>query len=167
MTIKIGDLFEIPLSGNRIAIGHYVFYDHKNGPLIQIFDYFADAGKANLADAVLKSYLFPPVITGLKAAIRAGIWQVVGKKPVIDFVYPKFISPVWADKTGVVINWFLYDGQSWFKLGPILPVENKELELLIVWHPNHIVDRLETGNLPYPYDEIIANNKFTPGSKGR
>jgi hypothetical protein len=160
--VKVGDLFEITLSNERCAIGHFVYRDKNNGPFIQVFNYIADKKDFNLEKAIQAKYIFPPVITGLGAAIRTGLWQIVGKKPVNDFVYPKFISTFWNDKTGEVTNWFLYDGSSYEKLGPILPVEYKNLEYLVVWSPYDINYRIETGEIPFPYGDLIKNNRFTP-----
>lgn len=162
MRIKIGDLFEIPLADGRKALGHYVYYDSKNGPFIQVFDYITEDAHVNITEAINKPYLFPPVITGLNAAIRTGLWRVIGKKPVTDFIHPMFISSFWDHKTGEVINWFLYDGTNYIKLGPTLPVEYKGLEQLVVWSPYDIIERIETGKITFPFDELVENNKFTP-----
>lgn len=116
MKIRVADLFEITLSDNRKAIGHYVYFDDKNGPFIQVFDYIVQNTAVNVNDAILRPYLFPPVITGLHGAIRRGFWKVIGKQPITKFEYPKFISSFWDDKNGEVINWFLYDGANYFKL---------------------------------------------------
>lgn len=160
--VKVGDLFKITLSNGRCAIGHYVFRDKNNGPFIQVFNYIADKEDLNLEKAIQSEYMFPPVITGLGAAIKAGLWQIVGKKKVDNFVYPKFISTFWNDKTGEITNWFLYDGSSYERLGSILPVEYKNLEYLVVWSPYDIIDRIETGEVPFPYGDMIKNNRFTP-----
>lgn len=163
--IRVGDLFEITLSNERCAIGHYVYRDKNNGPFIQVFDYIAYKDKFNLEEAIQAKYMFPPVITGLGAAIRTGLWYIVGKKMVKDFIYPKFISTFWNDKTGEVTNWFLYDGVNWIRIGPFLPDEYKSLEYLVVWSPYDVIDRVETGIIPFPYGEMIRNNKFTPSAQ--
>lgn len=163
--VKVGDLFEITLTNERCAIGHFVYRDKNNGPFIQVFKYISDKKDFNIEKAIHANYMFPPVITGLGAAIRTGLWQIVGKKTVNDFVYPKFISAFWDDKTGKVTNWFLYNGSSYEKLGPILPVEYKNLEYLVVWSPHDIIYRIETGEIPFPYGDMIKNNRFTPISR--
>lgn len=165
MIIKVGDLFEITLSNQRKAVGHHVYWDTKNGPFIQVFDYIAEKDFFNVDDALTQPYMFPPVITGLKAAVRTGLWPVIGKKPVENFKYPKFISSHWNDKTGEVQLWFLYNGNSFSRLGPILPEKYRTLEYLVVWSPYAIIDRIETGSIPFPYGEMIRNNKFTPRVK--
>lgn len=66
--IRVGDLFEIPLSDGRKAYGQHIFKD-KMGPLIQVF---AIITYQNIVPEQLKSAkpLFRPVITGLFAAIK-------------------------------------------------------------------------------------------------
>ncbi len=163
--IKVADLFEITLSNDKKAIGHYVFRDKQNGPLIQVFDYIANKDAVRIEDAVKKPYLFPPVITGLNAAVRTGLWPIIGKKAVINFVYPKFISSHWNINTGEVKNWFLYDQKGFTSLGPALPEEFKDLEYLVVWSPFDVISRIETGIIPYPFGDMIKNNRFTIGKK--
>lgn len=164
--IKPGDLFRIPLSDEGYAIGHYVYWDQHNGPFIQVFDHIAPKGELDIDEVRNRKYLFPPVITGLMAAIKKGVWEIVGYEPVRGFVYPNFISAFWDQRTGEVINWFLYNGSSYTKLGPVLPLEYKILEVLVVWSPYDIAYRVETGNIPFPYGEMIKNNRFTPIALG-
>ncbi len=162
MLVNVGDLFEITLSDKRKAIGHYVHWDEKYGPFIQVYDYIRNKEDLNIEEVINTGYLFPPIITGLKAAVRSGLWSVVGKKPITEFRYPKFLRSHWNDKTGVVRNWFLFDGVNTFSLGPVLPEEYKKLEYLVVWSPYDVIYRIETGKIPFPFGEMIRNNKFTP-----
>jgi hypothetical protein len=164
--MRIGDLFDIPLSGGRVAIGHFVYWDKNNGPFIQVFDYFVPKEKLNIEDAVQNEYLFPPIITGLNAAIRVGLWHKIGKKPVLDFKYPGFISCYWDEKTGEVYKWFLINGIEEKSLGLLLSEEFKSLEFLAVWSPYQIIERIETGIIPFPFGEMIKYNKFTPVNQG-
>jgi hypothetical protein len=166
--VRVGDVFEIPLSDGRKAFGHYVFRDEKEGPLIQVFDLITE-GEVQ-PEKVLERLkqakpLFPPVITGVFAAVRTGLWRVIGRMPVQGFVYPKFISTFWDDKTGKARVWFLYDGEKDVSLGLKLPEEYKQLEFLVVWSPYDVVYRIETGEYPYPYGDLIRYNKYTPKSK--
>jgi Immunity protein 26 len=163
--VKVGDIFEIPISENRKAYGHFVFKDKSNGPMIQVFDLISDKGTFIVQDVINNGYLFPPVVTGLNAAIRVGMWRIVGKLPIIDFVYPRFVSAVWDYKSGEVKNWFLWDGEKFNLIGSHLLEEYKSLEYLVVWSPYDIVYRIETGLYPYPYGEMIKNNRFTPIQK--
>jgi hypothetical protein len=152
--IKIGDVFEISLSDGCIAYGQYVFKDQKMGPLVQIFDVITK-DKIEITNLKNAKLLFPPVITGVFAAIKSEFWKVVGHLPVENFVYPKFISAHYNEKTWVAHNWFLWDGEKYTRLGSKLPVEYSKLEYLLVWDPRNLVHRIETGE--NPYDKLKMN----------
>lgn len=149
---KMGDIFEIPLSDGRRAFGQYVFFDDKNGPLIQIFGFMKRPGEdLDLQQLVSGPQLFPPVITGLFAAIRSGLWRVVGHLPVRDFHYPGFVSALYNERTEKYSTWYLWDGHTFHALGSDLPQQYQQLERLVVWHPLSLVRRIETGDNPYAY----------------
>jgi hypothetical protein len=160
--VKIGDIFEISLSDDRKAYGHYVFSDKNNGPIICVFDKITKKNNIIINELVDGNPLFPPVITGLAAAIRSGIWRIIGNIPVTNFVYPKFVSTLWDQKSGEASMWFVWDGEKYTKIGKSLTEELKILEFLVVWSPYDIVERIETNKYPYPYGDLIKYNKFTP-----
>jgi hypothetical protein len=159
--ITIGSIFEIPLSDRRFAYGQYVFKDTKMGPIVKIFDLISDTQIQFEQFDVVKP-LFPPIITGLFAAIRSGMWKVIGKKAVEGFVYPNFISTFFNEKNGEAGVWFLWDGSKSVRLGTQLPEKYKNLEYLMVWNPPDVVKRIETGEYPFPFRELILENKFIP-----
>ncbi|MDD5760084.1 MAG: Imm26 family immunity protein [Desulfobulbaceae bacterium] len=157
------DVFEIPLSSGKRAYGQYVFMD-KYGPMVQVFDLITE--ERTPIDALRNAKpLFPPVITGLHAAIRAGLWEKIGKLPVENFSHPKFVTTLFNAKTGKAGIWSLYDGVESKRIGSTLPDELKELEFLMVWSPYDVVHRIETGEYPFPFRELIIHNMYTPRSK--
>lgn len=161
--IKIGDIFEIPLKERLKAYGQYIYKDKEQGPLIQVFDSIVEETTPfNISKIHTTKALFPPVITGLFAAVRTGLWRVVGNLPIEDFVYPKFVSAYYDEKTGEAYQWFIWDGQEYIRLGSILSNDHKNKEYLIGWSPHDIVYRIETGKYPYPYGDLIKHNKFRP-----
>jgi hypothetical protein len=131
------------------------------GPIIQVFDLFSDS-KIRAQEFETAQPLFPPIFTGLFAAIRTGLWSIVGKSGIKDFVYPNFVSTLYDQKTGKARTWFLWDGNKSIPLGLQLPDEYKKLEYLVVWSPYDVVKRIETGEYLYPYRELIMNNEFVP-----
>lgn len=159
--ITVGDIFDIPLTDGRRALGQYVFSDEKYGPLIQVYDLITEE-PINIVQLKAASPLFPPVITGLFAAIRNGIWNVVGHLPIADFGYPCFVSAHYDQRTGRVHYWYLWDGKRPRPIGPRLPEKHKQLEYLVVWSPHDVVHRIETGEYPYPYGDLKTKNEFTP-----
>ena len=159
--IGIGDIIEMPLSNGRKVFGQYVFMDKKMGPLVQVFDLITEhpIQLEQLKDA---KALFPPVITGLFAAIRTKLWHVIGHLPVEGFVYPKFVSTFYNEKNGKAGVWFMWDGEKSIRIGDKLSPEYKKLEYLVVWDPHDVVHRIETKEYPYPYGDLIQRNAFTP-----
>lgn len=161
--IKIGDIFEIPLKDSKKTYGQYIYKDIKQGPIIQVFDLIINEDiPLNISDLIFAKPLFPPIITGLQAAIRVGLWHVIGKMDVKNFTYPKFVSAYYNEKTGEAYKWFVWDGEKYDQIGSKLPNELKNLEYLIVWSPYDVIYRIETGHYPFPYGDLIMNNKFIP-----
>jgi hypothetical protein len=154
--LKVGSIFEIPLSDGRRTFGQYVFRDKNNGPLIQVFDYF-DSSNVDAEQIARSKPLFPPIVTGLFAAIRTGMWNIVGFVPVTNFVYPRFISTLWG-RDGKASKWFLWNGDEWIDLGDELLEEYKNLEFLIVYSPIDVVKRIETG--VNGYRKLIETNNY-------
>lgn len=161
--MKLGDIVEIPLSNGRKAYGQYVFWDKNMGPLLQIFDLIVVSNHTiDLEEIENAKPLFPPVITGLFAAVKSGLWKVVGNLPIRGFEYPGFISTFYDDKTGKARTWFLWNGSESIRLGDRLPEKYKNMEYLVIWSPFDVADRIETGEYPYPYGDLIRFNKFKP-----
>ncbi len=160
LTIKIGDIFEIPISNNKKAFGQYIHYDKQQGPLIQVFDYIVNGDeKLDLDKIVQSKILFPPIIVGLFAAVKKNLWSVVGNKNVENFIYPGFISTLRNPKTNEATIWFYWDGNEWTKLGEKLNDRYKKKEFLAVYSPYDIPERIETGKKPY--EELILTNKLS------
>lgn len=149
--LRLGDIVEIPLSNGQRAFCQYAHRD-KMGPIVRVFDLIAEAGDEiaieHFKDANL---LFRPVITGLFAAVRTGLWKVIGHLPVSDFQYPDFISALYNPETGKYGNWYLWNGVEDILIGGELPQTYHHLERLVVWHPISLAERIETGDNPYAY----------------
>ena len=82
-----------------------------------------------------------------------------------NFVYPNFIATEYNEKTGKASIWFLWNGERYLRIGPELPEKYKELEYLMVWSPYDVVHRIEIGEYPFPYRDLIMHNEFTPRTK--
>lgn len=160
--VKVGSIFEIPLSGQRFAYGQYLCRD-KMGPIIQVFKIISPQ-RPGLEEILSSGLMFPPIITGLSAAIKSGLWTVIGFKKITSFEYPGFISTFENEQTGEATIWYYWDGKQSIRLGPVLPDEYKTKEYLMVWSPYDVVHRIETGEYPFPYNDLILYNRFTPRS---
>lgn len=161
--LRIGDVVEIPLSDQRKAYAQYIIRD-RMGPIIQVFKYI-HIMRPEL-DLILNSgALFPPVITGLSAAVKTGFWKKIGSKKVEDICYPGYVSTLYDQKTGKATIWYYWDGKKSIRLGPDLPEEYKTKEYLMVWDPHDVVHRIETGEYLFPYKDLILYNTYTPRSR--
>lgn len=157
---RIGDIFKIPLSDGRNAFGQYILQS-KMGPLIQVYEILS-VDEVDLDEIINSKLLFQPVIVGLFAAIKNEIWSVVGNKAVILKEHPRFITTNWNEKTGEAGIWVIWNGESYSNIGPVLPNAVKRYEFLVIWPPQMITKRIETGKVPFPFGELIRDNKFTP-----
>lgn len=150
--VQIGDVFEIPLSDGRKAFGQYVYRDEQKGPIVRIFDVVVENDmELDICSLENAGLLFPPVITGVFAAVRTGLWQKVGNLPSDDFQYQNFISRVYDPNGTLRGPWFLWNGEHSRELGYDLPPEYRNLEFLIVWNPINLTRRIETGENYYTY----------------
>lgn len=148
--LKIGDIFEIPLADGRKAYSQYIFYDKNSlGPLIQVLNLIIDQKENASLEKIKKAKaLFPPVFTGLFAAVRIGLWKVTYNLPIKNFVYPKFITGL-PDKNGKILMWFFIDSNNkTIKIGKTLPEKYKKLEIKVGWDPRVLAKRIETGINP-------------------
>lgn len=144
--VKVGDIIEIPLSDGRKAYGQYVFKDEKQGPLLQVFNLITK-DRPELEVILNSELLFPPVFTGLMAAVHRGLWTVIGYKEVENFIYPNFIAHA-HDKSVTNAPYYLWDGKEYKLLGKELPEEFNKLEQLVVWNPPMVTERIESGKIP-------------------
>jgi len=149
--VKVGDVFEIPLSDGKKAYGQFVYDDKQMGPLVRVFDLTThdvidvDGLMCKLQEA---GVLLGPLFTGVYAAIRTGLWRVIGHLPVKGFVYPGFLM-VFYEGERVLGPWRLWNGEKEIVLGRRLPDEYKNREMLAVWAPSDVAERIETGENPY------------------
>lgn len=148
-SIKKGTVFLITLTDGRYAYGQYLDKS-KMGPLVRIFDVITE-NEIDPAELQGASLMFPPVITGLFAAIKSGLWKVTGSFPVKDFEFPNFISARHDSKAKRVGIWYLWNGKDFLPLGNALPKQYKNLEQLIVWEPHNLMRRIEEGENPYSF----------------
>lgn len=153
--IRVGDVFEIPLSDGRRAYGRYYHRDPKQGPIIEVFNVMAD-NKVDVSSLRGAKRLFPPLIAGLFVAIREGIWKVVGHLPIENFRYPGFISAHYGGEPLRAQEWFFWDGFNYIKLGERLPKEYQGYEYLAGWAPADVVRRIETGYYPSHLAQLLA-----------
>lgn len=165
--LKTGDILQLPLSDGTYAVAQIVLLDFTKGapmnPLIRVVKgrYHLDE-KIDLDKVDLTDQLFPPILTGVGGAVKAGFWQKIGHRPVENFKYPAFISTIWSQDTGEAGTWYLRDESGTYTLGEELQKELKNLEFDIILDPHDVNTRIETGEITFPFRDLIIHNRFTP-----
>jgi len=158
---KVGDIYCIPLSNNRCAICQYV-YDDRTGPMIRVLkQIFRKDQEINLNDLNPEELLFPPIITGLGAAINKMGWKRIGFLPIESFEYPCFVTAYYDFLSGKARRWFLWKENHEVELGNELPRKYIDCEYMMVWSPQDVVKRIETGWYFPKYKEMMEKNYFT------
>ena len=144
---RVGDILRIPLGCGTFAYAHYVEFGERNGAIIRVYNRTAptDPTDEELRDSDL---MFPPVIAGIFAATRTGRWSVVRNRPVSEYKHPLFIND-YTDKEGRVTDWWLINGSTESRLGPILPTEYRQLEPEAVWPAEWIEERIRDRTHPF------------------
>ncbi len=144
---KVGDVYEIQLSGGNKAYAQYIYEDRAYGSLICVFDLISTED-ASLNVILSSPQRFPPVISDISRGIRDNIIKPIGRAVVLQFNYPGFV--VWKedDRNRKPASWYLWDGNDFYRLASELPKKFRRLEYLRVWSAQEIVERIETGRLP-------------------
>lgn len=156
--VKLGDVFEIPLTDGRKAYGQYV-YRESGGPIMRIFDYFTLPGeKPDLQEIDTKKLIFPPVYAGIMGAVRANAWKVIGELPFDDYKFEGFLNFIPEIGTNKIKLWALWDGETSHDLGSSLPKKYVKFETTAVYPADLIVERIETGFNMFDYPK--KHNRF-------
>lgn len=172
VNLKTGDVLLIPLSETEAAIAQLVYHETNQRsvftPLIRVIKgtFPNDEALIDLDEIDLTDQLFPPICTGVGAAVREGLYKKIGNQPVENFTYPKFISTNYLDD-GLANIWYLSDDKSTEIIGETLPEQYKSLEYEVVLSPFDVIDRIISGEITFPYGDLIKYNKFTPRHKRR
>lgn len=155
--VKIGDVFQIPLSDERKAYGQYVFQDKKNGPIIRVFDYFTKKDeKEDIQKIDTSKLLFLPVYASVYWAVKEHGWTVVGSLSVDDYQFSGFLNfmpsfPPNPDGGTKVKSWFFWDGEKDIELGGELSKKYLDYESTGVYPADLIAERIETGFNAFEY----------------
>jgi hypothetical protein len=144
---KVGDVVEVP-TDKGLAYAHFTHKDPQWGSLLRVLPGLFTARPATFTDLVLKDAIFVSFFP-LQAALNRGIFEVVTNCPVppkaADF--PLFRAPGWADKTGKVLDWWLWDGQKSWQIGT-LTEEQRELPIKEVINDTLLIERIQDGWTP-------------------
>ena len=142
--IKIGDLVEVPTSRGLF----YAQYTHSNpeyGTLIRVLDGVYSERPQDihfLAQSPTRFVLF----CFLQSAVNRGAWKVIGNASVPGHSrqFPLFRSGLADPLTGVVKDWWLWDGNTAWRVGS-LHKEQFRLPERGIWTDALLIERLESG----------------------
>lgn len=135
ITVKVGDILEIPLDSGKRLIAQYLFKDKQNGDLVLLKNLVLSANQLFDIESFEKSEaLFRPVITSVFAAVKYHNWKIIGTKQVKNFEYPEFVY-------GYPGNWRLWNGDKYVDIGETIPKEYINYEKLMSYSPDLIVER--------------------------
>lgn len=95
------------------------------------------------------------------------MWKKIGHRPVENFSYPCFLSTFYNQTTGEAGIWYLIDENGSYYIRPELPEEFKGFEFEVALHPKHLIERIETGMIAFPYGNLIKYNRFVPTTQPR
>lgn len=170
VVLKNGDIILIPLSEEKVAIGQLIYWKIEPkqllNPLLRIVEGVFDIDTLDLNTIDITREMFPPIATGVRAAVRSGMWKKTGNLPTGSVPYPTFVSTFYRDD-GTARDWWITDGNGSRLIGPELPEKYKKCEFEVVLNPPDVVERIRTGQITFPYGDLIKDNKFTPISKPR
>jgi hypothetical protein len=144
---KIGDIIEIP---TKIGLAYAQYtHDHpRRGALLRVFDQIFESRPADW-ERVSQGVVRYPVFFPLTAAVRRGIFEIVGHSEVTgaNKIFPLFRDGVPEPGTTKVSRWWLWDGEKDWWVGELTPEQGK-LPIDGIWTDLLLVERIEGGWVP-------------------
>ena len=146
--IRIGDVVEIP---TRVGL-FYAQYTHRNpeyGPLIRVLDCLHATRPQDIESLALSPTRYV-LFSFLQSAINQGLFEVVGNCPVPEHAsrFPVFRSGLADPETGIVKDWWLWDGENSWRVGALSVEQRKLSEERGIWTNALLIERLEAGWSP-------------------
>lgn len=147
MRPRIGDVFEIETSRGLA----YLQYTHRHdqfGELVRVLPETYASRPPRLEDVMARKerfYIFFPV----GGAARQGLVARVGNYPIPEWAR-NFPLMRWAgleSRSGEVKDWWLFDGQKEWWVGPLRP-EHHDLSLVEIWNPAALTQAIADGWSP-------------------
>lgn len=135
----VGDVFAIPISGDRFAFGRVMLLDKRHGMLIEVFAKTSES-KAFDRSVVESGRLFQPLIlSGGDASLKSWRWTVVRSDP--TYTRPdeplEFVSPHPSGEC-----WCAVDLERKI-LRIVSPEERKTMISGHLWSPKNVEDHIE------------------------
>ena len=140
--LRIGDVVEIPTRSGFF----YAQYTHSNpeyGTLIRVLEGVYPQRSHDLPALGLSATRYV-LFCFLQSAVNRGLWTVIGNCPVPESSqhFPLFRSGLNDPVTGVVKDWWLWDGNTAWRVGE-LSKEQSSLPERGIWTDALLLERLE------------------------
>jgi hypothetical protein len=145
--VRIGDILEIP-TAKGLAYAQYTHDDSMYGQLIRVLEKTFQRRPADFSETVQGPVQFC-VFFPLKAAVRRGIFKIVGQQEVApsNQVFPTFRSGLPDPQTNKVKTWWFWDGKEEWKVGEITE-EQRKMPLSGTINDTLLIEYIETGWRP-------------------
>ena len=142
--INIGDIIEVPTSTGL----YYAQYTHSNaeyGALVRVLEGVYRNRPQDVRSLGLSATRYV-LFCFLQSAVNRGVFKVIGNCPVPEHSkhFPQFRSGMADPLTGVVKDWWLWDGNTSWRVG-VLNQEQSNLPEEGVWTDALLIERLEAG----------------------
>ena len=144
---RIGDIIEIKTRGG-LAYAQFTHKVPRYGALIRVLPGLYDVRPAAFKELVnLEERFF--IFFPLGAALYRGLVTVVSNETIPERVqkFPLMRKPGMIDRSGKVLNWWLWDGQREWPVSALSP-EQQKLSIASILNDTLLIERIEMGWLP-------------------
>ncbi|HKY21465.1 MAG TPA: hypothetical protein VJM31_09620 [Vicinamibacterales bacterium] len=144
---KIGDIVEID-TGQGLAYAHYTHQHPMYGALLRVFANRKPTRPADLSAVVNGEPTFSAFFP-LSAALHRNLVSIAGHVPLSERAkkFPVFRAGVVDPKTGKVADWWLWDGVTERRVGPLTD-EMRTFPIRGTWNDTILIERILSGWTP-------------------
>jgi hypothetical protein len=147
---KLGDIVEIK-TPDGLAYAQFVNKHDQPpnyGPLIRVLPGLYKSRPSDFFDLVSQPERFL-VFFPLGPAVSRGIVTVVANEPIPDHLigFPILRSPGARDASGRILNWWLWDGRTKWRVDE-LSADQRKLSLAVIWNDTLLIQRIVEGWSP-------------------
>lgn len=139
---KVGDIVEIS-TGRGLAYAHHTHRHTQYGSLLRVFSGFDVERPVDIVSVAARPVQFSTFFP-LNAALTRKIVEIAGHAPVHSSLtqFPTFRSGVIDPRSGVVGNWWLWDGENEWCTGA-LTADQRQFPVLGIVNDTFLVERIE------------------------
>ena len=146
--LEPGAIIEIP-TPKGLAYAQYTLSDQLRGALLRVLPGLFEERPPSLAELAATRERFWTFFP-LRAAISRGLVRLVGAEEIPERArgMPLMRARGGIDRSGTVLNWWLWDGQREWNIGKALTPEQTELSIASTVNNTMLVERIVNDWLP-------------------